>query len=336
MTGHQTDRTRTKPGRPNRRILRGTILTLLAAAVPLTAGTLTAGTAAADPTTSAWSRLRNCESGGNYRIIAVNGHYGAYQFDLATWRSVGGTGKPNTATPAEQNFRALYLYRMRGWQPWTCAHMLGLRPDRDAASHRAPTRAQAAYMGGGHTVIKTGTKPKPIKKPAPPKAKPVAHPAMPAWPGVVYAYGDCARALRTWQLRMNAFSFHFHGTGCYYNDTKAAVIAVQRANHINPSGRLGPQTWRAAWQGKAPSHATLQSAAVPAWPGVVYSYGDCAPALRAWQLRMNALGFQFDGTGCYLAKTKTAVIALQRANHINPSGRLGPQTWQAAWLGKAP
>jgi hypothetical protein len=259
MTGQRTAHTRNRPGRPHRRILRGTVLTLLAAAIPLSIAVVTATTAAADPTSSNWAKLRNCESGGNYRIVAVNGHYGAYQFDLATWRSVGGTGKPSAATPAEQNFRALYLYRMRGWQPWTCARMLGLKADKDAASHRVPTRAQATYMGGGDTVTKTGTKPKPIKKPTPkpkPTAKPVSKPApkaaMPAWPGVVYAYGDCAPALRTWQLRMNAQGFHFDGTGCYLAKTKTAVIALQRANHINPSGRLGPQTWQAAWLGTTP------------------------------------------------------------------------------------
>src|ERR1700753_2361851 len=132
MTGH-------RPPSTHRRTTTTTaIATLLAAALQLTIGILTATPAAAAPTTTAWAQLRNCESGGNYTIVSVNGHYGAYQFDLATWRSVGGTGKPNQAAPAEQDFRALYLYRMRGWQPWSCAHSLGLHPDHDAASKRVP------------------------------------------------------------------------------------------------------------------------------------------------------------------------------------------------------
>jgi hypothetical protein len=102
--------------------------------------TLTATPAAhADPTPDTWARLRTCESGDNYTIVSANGrYYGAYQFTRSTWRSVGGTGRPNQATPAEQDYRALYLYRMRGWQPWTCARILGLPPDADAASHRIP------------------------------------------------------------------------------------------------------------------------------------------------------------------------------------------------------
>jgi hypothetical protein len=102
--------------------------------------TLTATPAAhADPTPDTWARLRTCESGDNYTIVSANGrYYGAYQFTRTTWHSVGGTGQPNQATPAEQDYRALYLYRMRGWQPWTCATILGLQPDADAASHRIP------------------------------------------------------------------------------------------------------------------------------------------------------------------------------------------------------
>jgi hypothetical protein len=95
--------------------------------------------ASADPAPDAWQRLRTCESGDNYTIVSSNGrYYGAYQFDLATWRSVGGTGAPNQASPAEQDYRALYLYRMRGWQPWTCARILRLATDADAATGVVP------------------------------------------------------------------------------------------------------------------------------------------------------------------------------------------------------
>ena len=108
---------------------------------------LPAGTAAADPSPDAWARLRTCEASGDYTIVSPDGgYYGAYQFDLTTWQSVGGAGLPNQATPAEQDYRALYLYRMRGWQPWTCARTLGLQPDADAASQRVPTEADAAAM----------------------------------------------------------------------------------------------------------------------------------------------------------------------------------------------
>jgi resuscitation-promoting factor RpfA len=97
------------------------------------------GAASADPSPNDWQRLRQCESGGDYSIVSANGrYYGAYQFDLATWRSVGGAGLPSQAAPAEQDYRALYLYRLRGWQPWSCARILGLVPDADAGSGVVP------------------------------------------------------------------------------------------------------------------------------------------------------------------------------------------------------
>lgn len=65
------------------------------------------------------AKIRRCESGGNYSILSPSGRYrGAYQFDVATWRSVGGSGDPAAASPAEQDYRALLLLRMRGTRPW--------------------------------------------------------------------------------------------------------------------------------------------------------------------------------------------------------------------------
>lgn len=203
------------------------------------------GAASADPRSDTWAKLRMCESSGRYTINTGNGYYGAYQFDLSTWRSVGGQGRPDQASPREQDYRALYLYRMRGWQPWECGGMLGLSNDGDARSKRVPSWEEAAYIGGGGLPTPPAPKPQPTPPPGPPGA-------TPAWPGLVYAYGDCAPALRTFQLRMNAFGYGFSGTGCYYDKTRTAVLDLQRANGINDSGRLGPKTWKAAWEGKAP------------------------------------------------------------------------------------
>ncbi len=61
-----------------------------------------------------------CESSGNATANTGNGYYGMWQFDLATWQSVGGTGLPSDATVAEQMTRARLLYDARGWSPWGC------------------------------------------------------------------------------------------------------------------------------------------------------------------------------------------------------------------------
>lgn len=46
------------------------------------------------------------------------GYRGLYQFDCQTWRSVGGSGDPAAASPAEQRARAEILRSQRGNQPW--------------------------------------------------------------------------------------------------------------------------------------------------------------------------------------------------------------------------
>ncbi|MEQ8717293.1 MAG: transglycosylase family protein [Acidimicrobiales bacterium] len=71
-----------------------------------------------EPTEEEWSALRFCESTLTYSVDTGNGYYGAYQFDLTTWQTVGGFGNPANAPPEEQDARARLLYARRGNQPW--------------------------------------------------------------------------------------------------------------------------------------------------------------------------------------------------------------------------
>ncbi|CAA9395408.1 MAG: Cell wall-binding protein [uncultured Nocardioides sp.] len=72
-----------------------------------------------------WGALANCESSGNPRAVNPAGYYGLYQFNVATWRSVGGSGMPHHASAGEQTFRAKLLYKSRGRSPWPhCGRLL--------------------------------------------------------------------------------------------------------------------------------------------------------------------------------------------------------------------
>lgn len=72
-----------------------------------------------------WAALADCESGGDPYASSPLGYMGLYQFDLDTWRTVGGTGSPVDATPAEQRHRAQLLYLQQGAEPWpNCGHLL--------------------------------------------------------------------------------------------------------------------------------------------------------------------------------------------------------------------
>jgi uncharacterized protein YabE (DUF348 family) len=67
-----------------------------------------------------WAALAKCESGGDPRSTndGAGNYYGLYQFSPSTWRSVGGHGMPNKASPDEQTYRAEMLYKREGAHPW--------------------------------------------------------------------------------------------------------------------------------------------------------------------------------------------------------------------------
>ena len=67
--------------------------------------------------------IKQCESGGDYTAVnPTSGAGGAWQFMPGTWRSVGGTGRPQDATPAEQDYRASLLWNGgNGASHWECA-----------------------------------------------------------------------------------------------------------------------------------------------------------------------------------------------------------------------
>jgi resuscitation-promoting factor RpfA len=115
--------TRTSKGRS---LLRLAVVGAVAAGAPLAL----AGTASAAPE-SAWDKLAQCESGGNWRINTGNGYYGGIQFNASTW-------------PA-------------------CSKKMGLRGNaaelnRAPAAKKlsAPVKTVAAKTGGGNYTVKSG------------------------------------------------------------------------------------------------------------------------------------------------------------------------------------
>ncbi len=292
----------------------------------------TGGVASADPSASDWAAVRKCESGGRYDINTGNGYYGAYQFDLPTWRSVGGSGYPHQASAAEQDLRALSLYRMRGWSPWICAALVGLTNDSDAKSGVLPP-ATGNQTGGSST-------------PSEGAATPAASGA-PAYPGRQFREGDYSEALKTWQKQMGTRGYGLTGTGYFGPNTKAAVLKLQAENGLNVVGFIGPKTWAAAWAGAAAPVAPAPATYVPAtntacsvgsstalaWPGKNYKVGDVARDLQCWQRQMGSRGYGLTGTGYFGSATKAAVLSLQGKNGIAATGTIDAATWKAAWEG---
>jgi resuscitation-promoting factor RpfA len=317
------------PGKDNfvRRTL-AIVTTLISAAAGLL---ISSGVASADPSAAAWQSLRQCESSGRYDINTGNGYYGAYQFDLSTWRSVGGTGYPNQASPAEQDYRALYLYRMRGWQPWTCARIRGLTEDGDARSRVVPP-----YPGSGSGGTTT--------PPSPPGTGSSGASGAPAYPGRQFQEGDYSEDLKVWQRQLGGRGFGLVGTGYFGPKTAEVVKQLQRDAGLVVDGVIGRQTWDAAWSSGStatpvpapgPSDScSIGATTAPAWPGVTFNPGDTSTSLQCWQKQMGSRGYGLVGTGYYGPATKAVVLGVQARNGLIQSGILGPLTWKAAWEGK--
>jgi resuscitation-promoting factor RpfB len=121
--GRETGRTlvsSTQPARPVTRVLA--VGTKPAPAAPKAPAPASAPRAAAAPSGGGghnWAALARCESGGNPRAVSSTGKYrGLYQFSVATWRSVGGSGDPAAASVAEQTSRAQALLARSGRGQW--------------------------------------------------------------------------------------------------------------------------------------------------------------------------------------------------------------------------
>lgn len=73
-----------------------------------------------------WDALAQCLSSGDPEAVSADQqHHGLYQFSVEVWESVGGSGLPSEAPPAEQLERAKALYEKFGPGQWpTCANHL--------------------------------------------------------------------------------------------------------------------------------------------------------------------------------------------------------------------
>jgi peptidoglycan hydrolase-like protein with peptidoglycan-binding domain len=320
---HPRSATRPARGRSAHRLLRRV---LTAAALTAMAGgtaVVLASPAGADPSANDWYRLRMCESSNNYSIDTGNAHYGAYQFDLSTWKSVGGSGNPAHASKAEQDARALILYRERGWQPWQCATILGLRNDKDAKSGRI-----------SDITVPTGstTPTPPASTPTPPTTT-----SIPAFPGGShwYVYGETSKNIKTFQDQMHKRGYIPAGTGYYGALTRTLVTRLQSLNGLVPTGDIGPNTWRLAWTGTYTKPGTAAAVRVPTFPGGShwYVYGETSKNIKTFQDQMHKRGYIPAGTGYYGPLTRTLVEQLQRLNGLVPNGYIGPNTWRLAWTG---
>jgi hypothetical protein len=185
-------------------------------------------------TPAQFAALRMCESSGDYSINTGNGYYGAYQFNLSTWDSLGYTGLPSAAAPATQDQAAETLQAERGWEPWpACAAKLGLNATPAPTPAPIPVATvRAALTSTTHfSAILTG--------------------AVPAFRGIDFttALEPQGRSdVRTWQARMVARGWHLSVDGSFGPQSAhiAAQFAAEKGIATAP-GTVNAAMWQAAW-----------------------------------------------------------------------------------------
>jgi hypothetical protein len=223
-----------------------------------------------------WAQLRACESSGNYATNTGNGFYGAYQFDVQTWRGLGYPGVASQATPAVQDQAAQRLYQSRGWEPWpACSAKLGLVDDRAASRGTqrlplAPVVAPAPTPTSMPVVAPDAAVAAPVvpvaasavaaaaplvaaPAPAAPPASVPAGPAANAVTGFHGQYftvkdvGQVRADVKAWQAKMVAAGYPIAIDGRYGPQSAAATTKFEKAHglEVESPGIVGPQVWSA-------------------------------------------------------------------------------------------
>ena len=203
----------------------------------LDAGALAAAAGASPHTSFArgsdtdFARLRGCESGGRYGTDTGNGYYGAYQFDLRTWRGLGYGGNPANASPHTQDAAAHQLQADRGWHPWpSCARQLGLT-SRTAG---ATATSDASDRASRHRPTVAG--------------RPTAAPAFGGHVLTVAEVSHRRADVATWQRRMKARGWDIVVDGHYGKRSARVASRFAAEKHLStPHGTVDAVLWHAAW-----------------------------------------------------------------------------------------
>jgi hypothetical protein len=212
----------------------------------------TASAAASSASDSDLAKLRACESGGNYATNTGNGYFGAYQFALATWHSLGYSGRPDQASPATQDAAVRKLQARSGWGQWpACSRRYGLgsggSDDVVSQAVSAP-RAEAVRASRSRTrhakTVRHVAKVRVVVAPTTPP--PFLHKQLSVADGDHFRIG-----VHMWQDRMAKRGWPIKVDG-YFGPQSAAVakaFAAQKHLHVSTlPGEVDKTVWEAAWR----------------------------------------------------------------------------------------
>ena len=137
--------------------------------------------------------------------------------------------------------------------------------------------------------------------------------------------GSRGESVRTLQERLNAKGFNAGSVdGIFGKNTRAAVLAFQKANGLAADGIVGKLTWAKLYD----TTAALPAASTAAGTQPMVYRGSRGDAVRRLQELLNKKGFDCGAVdGIFGSKTYAAVVAFQKANGLGADGIVGPLTW---------
>ncbi len=195
------------------------------------------------------------------------------------------------------------------------------------------TKWTPGHYVNGHFVATPKSVRKPSRKSTPathPYVPPTTYSSSPAY-GQLLEQGDSGSGVRTlqtnlWKLGYNAPS---NIDGIFGPKTKQAVMAFQRAAHIQVDGIVGQQTYGALatrLSGRGTTSAPTSSGGC-----TLLQQGSSGPAVLKLQQALFQLGYNAPSNqdGIFGPKTMQALMAFQRAAHIQVDGIARRQTYTA-------
>ncbi len=190
-----------------------------------------------------WAQLRQCESGGDYTVNTGNGYYGAYQFSLSTWQSLGYPGLPSDALPATQDEAALRLANRSGFGQWpVCGQGMGadqLVASASSSGAGSPSTGTGTGTGSAGAAGSTGAQRWVVRQ----SAQSLADNTL-FTTGLIYQVRSDVRA---WQRQMNRLGYRIRIDGRYGPQSAFAATLLQNSRGLQVDGICGPRTWTATF-----------------------------------------------------------------------------------------
>ena len=137
--------------------------------------------------------------------------------------------------------------------------------------------------------------------------------------------GSRGESVKTLQEKLNAKGFNAGSVdGIFGKNTRAAVMAFQKANGLAADGIVGKLTWAKLYD----TTAALPAASTATGTQPTVYRGSRGDAVRRLQELLNKKGFDCGAAdGIFGSKTYAAVVAFQKANGLSADGIVGPLTW---------